>query len=444
MANLGTFLTMLLVFIQLVWSKNLKKFSFLLLVDTLIFSLLINSGCFLKTGNLVLDYEEFLLILYILVTIINGGLNKIRSSLLKGSFILLFIAIVGIFLLIVNPNKMTVMPVGGSWDAYYSGRIELIPLEFSIKNVERFIRLFFFIIAIVGISNLIKEKKITQGIIKAIIYITVIQVALGYLDLVTKLIYNQPVLQSIADSFFGGVLRLEFIPVRANAVFIQGLMQEPSHYAVSFIPGLTILALSSKKKIKFTLLKVSAILILFLSGSFLGAGIITYWLMLTIYKSIFKSKYMKGISISLVFGLTLIIVSIVGLLTEVIPLLNYYTSRLFGLVGFGPITGSEGVRLLSIAKALESFAKNPFFGIGIGSTSVHGFIPSLISNIGIFGFIAWLLFFTNAFNIRKRSIFPLVLWIMLAIFSGDIGWLFNGMGIAMLIGISHESITSGT
>jgi len=109
------------------------------------------------------------------------------------------------------------------------------------------------------------------------------------------------------------------------------------------------------------------------------------------------------------------------------------------LVGFGPVIGSESIRLLSITTSLEFLSRNPFFGIGIGSTNAHGFIPSMLSNIGILGFIAWLLFFSDALNIKKKSYFPLTMWIILAMLTGDIGWLYNGMGIAMLIGVSFAS-----
>jgi len=227
MANLGTFLTMLLVFTQLVWSKNLKKFSFLLLVDTLIFSLLVNSGYFIKLGTLDLDYEEALMICFIIVSLINGGLYRIRSLLLKKSFLLLFIAAIGIVLLVFNPNKTFVMPVGGSWDAYYAGKIELIPLEFSANNIERFFRLLLFLIVLFSLNNLLKEKEYRERLIKAIIIICAIQVVLGYLDFVMKSILNLSLLQSFANSFFGSEFRTDIIPERANAVFIHAFMLEP-------------------------------------------------------------------------------------------------------------------------------------------------------------------------------------------------------------------------
>jgi len=191
--------------------------------------------------------------------------------------------------------------------------------------------------------------KFRLELIKAIIVITVLQTVLGYLDLGTKLFFHQPVLQSLATSLLGqGASQYHGISKRAGAYFIQALMKEPSHFAVSLVPGLTIFASSRKRNVSTSLLEIASVAILFLSGSFAGFAIIFYWLTLKLFRYVLESKLGRIISFAIAIGVLILIVFLIGMLADIIPLLGYYLSRLSGLIGVGPSIGSEAVRLYSI------------------------------------------------------------------------------------------------
>ena len=440
MVNPVTFLIFIIVIYQSLHANDLRRLSFLLFVDSLVFALLTNSGYFIKIGSLSIEYEEALMVCFITVLTISGGIWRLRSSIFVKSLVLLATVSVGLCLLAVNPINILVLPIGGSWDAYYAGSYILEPLTFSVRNSERLFRLVLFIIVVIGLNDLTRDKKFRLELIKAIIVITVLQTALGYLDLGTKLFFHQPVLQSLATSLLGqGASQYQSIGKRAGAYFIQALMKEPSHFAVSLVPGLTIFALSRKRNVSTSLLEIASVAILFLSGSFAGFAIILYWLTLKLFRYVLESKLGKIISFAIVIGVLILIVFLIGMLADIIPLLGYYLSRLSGLIGTGPSIGSESIRLYSIKSSLEYLSKRPVFGIGLGSTSAHGFIPSLLSNIGLAGFIIWIVFLLDAFSIRRRNFVPLILWLILAIFTGDIGWFYNIMGLTMLLAVANSS-----
>ena len=67
--------------------------------------------------------------------------------------------------------------------------------------------------------------------------------------------------------------------------------------------------------------------------------------------------------------------------------------------------GSETSRLYSVSIALNAFKNNILFGIGLGSLDVHGFIPSLVSNIGLVGCLFFvLLLFKGSSNSKPKNI----------------------------------------
>lgn len=439
MVNPGTFLIIALIIIQGFYCHNLKQFSTFLFVDALGLALLVNSGYFIKIGTLYLSYEEVLTLFFLTTWFLNSGSSHIdKKTLLKG-IILINVSIIGIFLMITIPKPNTmVMPISGSWDAYYAGNYQMKPLAFSSDNFERVIRLILFVMIGLSVKNILRPN--INLILKALIYFTAAQVVIGYLDLFSKLLLNSPVIQNFTSLIFGvGSSQIQSLVFRAGLPAIQGLMKEPSHFAYSFIPGLTILVLSKNKNFPLIIIEFLAISILFLSGSFAGFSIILYWFLLHAYKFIMSSKLGKILSFLLIIVIFILGIVVIQILANSFSIIDYYVGRLYGLLGIGPSIGSEGSRLMSINYSFELLAKYPLFGVGLGSSIAFGFIANLLANVGIIGFFAWIVFSFGAFNIdyiKLRNLIVIFILFFIMVFTGDIGWTYNMMGIAMLVGLS--------
>lgn len=439
MVNPGTFLIIALIIIQGFYCHNLKQFSTLLFLDALGSALLVNSGYFIKIGALYLAYEEVLTLFFLTTWFLNTGFSHIdKKALLKG-IILINVSIIGIYLLITFPKSNTmVMPIGDSWDSYYAGITQMKPLAFSSNNSERVFRLILFVMIGLSVKNILKPNQ--NLILKALIYFTAAQVAIGYLDLFSKLLLNRPVIQNFTSMIFG----VEFsqnqnLVFRAGLPTIQGLMQEPSHFAYSFIPGLSVLALNKNKNLTLIIIEFLSIVILFLSGSFAGFSIILYWFLLHAYKFVMSSKLGKILSFLLIIVIFILGIVVIQILANSFPIIDYYVNRLYGLLGIGPSIGSESIRLMSINYSFKWFAKHPFFGIGLGSSYAHGFIANFLANMGIIGFFSWIAFSFDAFNIdykKLRNLIVIFILFFIMVFTGDIGWTYNMMGTAMLVGLS--------
>jgi len=425
--------------LQLFFSSNLARFSFLVFLDALFFALLVNSGYFFKLGSITIEYEEFLMVCFSITILMSKEVRRVTNNIIIGSVILLICVFMGYFRLIVNNETLYVLPVGGSWNAYYAGQVSLERLVFSVKNIERVFRLLLFIYASMGVNALIRKDNIAVKLIKYIVVLTALQVSFGYLDLLVKLIFNSPIIQTLGVTIFGkGISQYQEIALRANVYLVQGFMREPSHFSYSFIPGLTILAKSRDGRISYALVEYSAVIILFLSTSLTGFAIIFYWMIIKLFTYIKnrKPKYiLKVISFLLFLSVS---IPLVLLSNNRIPLLDYNITRILGLVGYTPSIGSESIRLLSVQHSLSYLAKSLAFGIGMGSTNVKGFTTSILASIGILGFLVWLFYVRVAFRITKKEIILFGFWLILTTFVGDIGWLFNTTGIAMILVFSHR------
>jgi len=99
-----------------------------------------------------------------------------------------------------------------------------------------------------------------------------------------------------------------------------------------------------------------------------------------------NSRLGKFPSFLVVIVIILLVVGIVQILSYNFPIIDYYLIRFYGLLGIVPSVGSESIRSMSITYSYKLFFKYPLFGIGIGSSMAHGFIPNLLANIGIVGF----------------------------------------------------------
>ncbi|MBO1909711.1 hypothetical protein J4G37_33570, partial [Microvirga sp. 3-52] len=95
------------------------------------------------------------------------------------------------------------------------------------------------------------------------------------------------------------------------------------------------------------------------------------------------------------------------------------------------IGSSDGVRMLTLENGLDLFQHNPLIGVGFGTTSINGFIPSLLVNVGIIGTILWFVIMLKGFTrtvIVNRSWLVLVILLFMLV-----GGMKNFYGVEMIL-----------
>ena len=368
------------------------------------------------------------------------GLLQSKLKIDQGSFLLgtLYISIVliGFCVLTLRPSDTWIYSSIGDWDSLVLyGQDNQVLLQFSSENTKRFIRIIVFVCELIFVKSLFKKKQSLKNTLEQTILIcSAIQVLLGFSDLIlstTSLNWLFPQIR-----FFLLGIGNDSPIFRYGGIGICGLMAEPSHFAHSFVPGLIVLIFKKQKLVKHWILEIGIIIILILSTSFLGFGLVVFWLI-----SILIERLKQVLSkINLIYlaifsgGLLAFFISIKIFERGII---SYYVGRVLSLIGKGQVIGSENIRLFSNTNMIKHIVKYPFWGVGLGSTVGHGFIIPFLANVGIIGFISWFLFVKNTLFFNCKLNWRLLsLLAILLVFVGDIGWAFNENGIVLLISCS--------
>ncbi|MBK5484104.1 hypothetical protein JFV29_19875 [Peribacillus sp. TH16] len=142
----------------------------------------------------------------------------------------------------------------------------------------------------------------------------------------------------------------------------------------------------------------------------------------------------KKILLPKLYFLSFIVVG-VGIFIAINPslfaLFTYYNERIMSLLSNGGL-GSEGSRMMSITNALELFKNSPFVGVGLGTTDVHGFIPTMLASLGTIGTILYSLVLLTGFETsKKKNIALLLFMIPFLFFTGSLRTLY-GMHMILL------------
>lgn len=399
-------------------------------------------------GGINLSYSEFtqifIIVLFIYFMIKNNeGIDK---KLILSSLLLLIIILFGLMQLVYGDfSNVQIMPIGKSWDQYVLFGIDSrVSPSFSKMNIERLIRIIIFIVTIICLSVYIIKYDLKFR--KSFIVAGWILLIVGIIDILTKYIIGENIISRFSSFFFGYVPSQSFAVGEIGLFKVQGFFKETSHYTRACLPIIIVLLFSPIKTKYDQILEWGLIVILSVSGSFTGISIVIYWFIVRIIRILykFKCKINKRYVLIFIAGLIILITIIIFFGSEIIKseAINYYIKRINNLFGVteNKFT-SENVRLISITSAMDIFFKYPIFGIGIGSTDSHGFIPTILVNIGIIGSISYVIYiflFIKKINIKDKilykslSLFPL-LW-----FIGNIEMIYDTMIITMILSLLQD------
>lgn len=404
--------------------KNKSDYFILTLKTLIVFSLYINIGYFMKIGSFELLYSEILTVLVVLL-----GTFRVKFSMPKKSIfsvLTLFIVIlIGYAVLLNFKNPPMVLPVGGSWDGYFIGREYLLQARFGSSHYLRLIRIVLFI-CLLYVFDRTLDKKMMLNIKKFVVNSAIFFAGFGLIEQIIK-ISGSNIISELTTRFFGEVgSHLTWIAVRGGLPVLQGLTLEPGHYAQSFIPAILILFLDenfTEKKRFFCFILFSYVI--FFSGSFAGVAIVFFMAMLYLFSN--KDFFLPKLFF---YFLSMILALVVIGKTQ--PLMfQYYTLRITSFFRGNSIGTSEGVRMTSLESAINLFKAHPYFGVGLGTTDVSGFIPTLLANVGIVGSAFWFVLMINGFKKAKlQNVFWLVTLMLLFFF---IGGMKNLYGLDMIL-----------
>lgn len=434
MVSFAALVILLILLYVIARFSNLNRLQLSIWYILVFFSIITDSGYFIRIGSFDIKFSDALLLMLLLTSFLNYKQRKLGITTLTTGVLFCFSITIGILNLIINPLKETyAMPL--------TGAILYKQIEYSSEVFQRLLSTFFFVLALLFAGDLIR-KNVRQTK-KLIIYSTLLISLIGLFELAIKIGSGRPLVQEITATFFGVTSAQNLaLFTRAGQYTLQGLMKEPYHYAYSFIPGLFLIALNnvSVSKKMCVLVSILSIFVLIFSLSFAGFGVIIAFLALTIIRLIKESKRTKGFFVVVIVVACLIIsFPLLMLFLNELSIGQYYYSRAVSLLT-GEQVGSEGVRQLTISNAFQIFLKRPLFGSGIGTNSAYGFLPSVLSNIGIISVILWLVFLVSATipkTVRTSIVFLAFLLVVLT-YIGNLSWAYSSMSVILLISIMKE------
>jgi len=419
--TIGTFLFLFVYIAGLVFIKN-KKMEFIINL-TIFINLFIGSGYFISLSGENILYSEFSILILCIFGLIYISNNNISKKISKQSVALLIILSliisIGYLNLINLSNNVYILPVGGSWDRIFFGTESLKQALFGDSNVLRLIRVILFIFCYYILEKFLKNREFNMKSTKIFIVRSSIFMAfIGLLEQLSLKLSGTNLIMEISKFILGVAdSQLTWNVERAGMPVLQAFSLEPGHYAQSFLPGILVVFTSNIFSEKYKLYcYVLFSYVIFSTGSFAGIAIII--LMSIVY--IFSSRKLF-LQKTLYLSIFLIVLSLYVVSKK--PVLIEYFNMRIDAVFFGTesIGTSDGVRVLSINIANNLIKDNPLFGLGLGTTDILGFLPSIIINLGFLGAIVWFIFCLRGFESNRiKNIYVLIILIPIYYYVGGI------------------------
>lgn len=424
----GIFLVLILIW-TFIRTKHIDRIFIKLLTITICIEAFISVGYFLKLGSLEITYSEFLLVILGIISIFLIIIKPINKKLLTLGFCLIFVIIISNSLLLLNPVKQQIITYGMSWrdvGVYPSFNLQTIMMSFRI--------VLFVLVAMAAISTL--KNNIEYLRTRFIKFGTFILMVIAF-EFILKNIFHSNIFSSFINFLFGtGDFTVDVLLERGNTFSLQGLTREPNQLSTSlFYFGLIVLF--SKDKIKhFNLIFIVTIVEMLASRS-LG-GILLSLCLLAVYFIKQNKMFLAVFTVILATPFVAFTNYFTYYLNRILNSLSFLTNT--QLVNFNM---SEQTRIYSIIENFNLALDSPFFGIGVGTSYAFGFLPSLLSNIGLLGFSFWLLFiFSGIANqrINFKNVLMFTLLILAWIPTGGLNTMYSMSLLLLMIILRSDSL----
>lgn len=421
----------IITLIVLIYSFINKKMNYVYLILGYTIFVEINkiSGYFLKFNSFELGYSDFLQVTLLIALL--PKLKKInRKQLNSFLFLLITCSIGALFTFIFRPNILIMDTYNSSWDEllFFKTSVKTI-ISINFHTVMILTRIFIW--GLIGLE--IKETKI-DNLTDIIIGLTKLHIIFALFEFITKTIFKTNIATDFRNFFFGlGEATYSDLSTRGfgSGYSIYGFTREPSHFSEVAYLFILILILSNtyKKNIKWIML---ALLLMIASTSFASVMYLISLIiifMLTLKLRINKKNLKKFLFF---FAVTLIVtLNIINNKYYSVRVNEFFTAIRGikdGFITNNEITSSK-VRLYSIYDSLNLVKVRPLFGVGIGTTSCYSGLVSILTNVGIIGFLFWVNFCFKSMNTKKLemnyAIKTVILIFIPEIFIGELGIMYS-------------------
>lgn len=393
--------------------KTVQGIFYRLLVTELFFALSrMNYGYFMKIGESELDYNDILLgILFVLSIVMIFKNPKLTKKTGRLSIFLLFSILISIVLCIMWPADVEVIDYNHSWDLYMHGvASEMQPVAYSTQSFMMFFRVIIFAL----ILNVAYKYYETEDWISISEYLMVpmrILIVYGVVELILKFGLSINVNAGLNWLFGRGV------STGGGLARLQGISREPSYYALALFNFLILsfarFYTDSSKKLRMVNASwmVVAVILGFASSSFsfliCFVGFLLVWMYLRNFN---RSSFPRTV---LIISFAFIIVTVlffsdgfinvavgsnITILNRVAESINVMKKAFTNTLVLGRDTSSEAARLGGGILSLKAGLARPLFGLGIGTTYCVTGLICIFANIGIVGLYLWIKLLFGAYG----------------------------------------------
>lgn len=444
-----SYIFILLIFIILLKSKNIKKmYDNFLLLALFLCGISFNMGSFMILGNMDIEYNDTILAILFVLSIVQILKNKkLNKKLFTTSIILIIAVAIGIINCYTNPADIRIVSYDSNIDMYFRGDLsQLRYVVFSKRSILMFCKFLMFIVIMNALKVCYSKDDLLQLAKKVVKYMRYI-IYVGLLEFIVKIILKIDLLW-FYNLFTTNLNKMSIYSFDR----LQGLSREPSYFSIVLfnfvILKFLINCIENKKSIdKFI---VVAIVLGFLSKSF--SFVICLVSILLFYLFVVKlNKKQKIITLfSILFVIFLVTInmnSIVSfmahsnnnILVRAYNSINVIQMAFSGQALLYKYATSEFSRLAGAFTAVKNGLVRPFFGIGLGTVYCINGMASIFSNTGLLGLILWIILLFKKYADIK-SIYAIFIILLPTFFCGSLYTLYDLFYLILLptVGIFYE------
>lgn len=390
---------------SIIREKTIRGIFYRLFVIELFFALSrMNYGYFIQIGGSELDYNDVLLgILFMISILIISKEPVIPGNTGRSSIFLLLSVLCGMVISYIAPANVTVIDYNHSWDLYLRGSLsQMQQVAFSSQSIMMFFRVLIFVL-ILNVAYKYFEAEDWIDILNDVMPFMRLLIVYGLLELLLKFGIGINV-NAWFNWFFG-----RGISTGGGLTRLQGISREPSYYALALF-NFMVLSLAkyyiddSKRDRNvnvFWMILAAALGFASSSFSFLVClvGFLLVWTYLKNFNRESFSTMHWALFVALI-GVTMLIFSdsFLGMATNSDAEILNRIAESVGVIKkaftntlvVGEDFSSEAARLGGGILSLKAGLCRPLFGLGIGTTYCVTGLICIFANIGIVGLCVWL------------------------------------------------------
>ncbi len=432
--------------IYILSKRNIKIIFVELLALTLMLEITTSMGYFIKIGTFDISLcngVSLITLFFALILIFN---NEYDKTLLHIGFLFLLSAIMGLLLFIVRPYEGRMIADVSYWDYflmgmngnYYRKKMD----SSSLMGIIILVKWFIILGALKGISK--DTSEYIFKILNSAANLSKIALIYGVIEFIFKNLFKINTTPFLLMLFGESGAQFNGSLIRGNAMQKIGMFTETSFYAYGlFLLCIMYLILmnyyKNKDIYKYKKMRNMFVIgVLLLSVTFSFFVIIGLPLLYVAYIVTKKEYTNRKLLLQRTIKAVVLMIVVFAFLIIAFKLLggtfyDYYLERVLRTfenlhtlgnlqTGYIGLWTSETTRLTSIVECLKIFMSRPILGVGIRITDCHSTVVSLLTTMGVVGFLCWICIIKRCAG-RLNIIF--VLLFVAAFFMGGGGLIFN-------------------